>query len=1014
MMGSCKKRFVGGLVCLLAAVAVGAGVLPGFHGGPASAQAAEPMDMLDLLDLILGSQGAGDVVVASPYHGFEVLVPVERMGVRVPPVPVPTSALAAGARGDTLSFAAIANDGVDSAGEPVFSAPYTFPYEGVLNVGPLLSGFANTRTSLALYAITHTAAATQASALVYEKFSHLHDAINLSLVDYPPTGDSRKNGLPDFPFDTVAPGEVWLTQVHRNSITGGVKTVLVGNLDPGEMNAPRSKLLFLPTMEVSVELPSTQALQAAGLVPPGQPALAIVQVTDDLAALLDRVGESEDDEARYLWALDANADAPGEMLPLAPYVSISIIYMEDDLHYTEIEELGSAGLTARLDLRGLDPETRAELWAYPTRVVTDEHNFSILADQPAASDWRFVDAGPVLDDGALVLGTPQLSLFAPFIVRDAGQAAGDSGGADGGTSEDAKEEAGAGSAEIHGIALGGAADSEVTVYRFGNVVARISGANLSTDTLVTVGSGVQAVNLTPIRAAADGSSADFIVPPSADNSDAPAVTADVTVRNEDAVADVLPAAIRYVRFATVGEATLTAFHFPAHLGATVAPSLGAPHAAGNRAGLRLPPLTGTGAPTGVVGGIVLHTPTPTGLIDAGGVIPGTPEFSVHLYVEREGAAGLAPGEATMAESPLINFSRTLGPGGTPVQSEPARLSFPVHASGLEGADVRRGLSMWGVASRFDYLENELMPAEDAAAQYQSQLLAAQNTGGLPAEVAPPLPATAANTAEIDGVVGARLFTGNTFTLRREAVLPAEAAAQARVAEPEGVAAGPMAGGTVLRIASPQGGLAWVDRVEFRAAGGAVVAQEDFLTVPGADEYQLSLATPASTRQGVMDLVIFMRAQPEAAALTVENAFEYHAEPLPNMTTMVIGLTVALIGLLAGGRSGSDAGGPCFIATAAYGSPMAHEVEVLRSVRDEFLLSNAVGTAFVDFYYQASPPIADAVAASPVLKVLVQAALLPVILLGQVLLAAPGAALALLVLPAFMLWYIRRSHRRSRA
>ena len=48
---------------------------------------------------------------------------------------------------------------------------------------------------------------------------------------------------------------------------------------------------------------------------------------------------------------------------------------------------------------------------------------------------------------------------------------------------------------------------------------------------------------------------------------------------------------------------------------------------------------------------------------------------------------------------------------------------------------------------------------------------------------------------------------------------------------------------------------------------------------------------------------------------------------------------------------------CFIATAAYGTASAEEIDILRQFRDECLLSSRIGTAFVDLYYAASPPAA---------------------------------------------------------
>jgi len=49
---------------------------------------------------------------------------------------------------------------------------------------------------------------------------------------------------------------------------------------------------------------------------------------------------------------------------------------------------------------------------------------------------------------------------------------------------------------------------------------------------------------------------------------------------------------------------------------------------------------------------------------------------------------------------------------------------------------------------------------------------------------------------------------------------------------------------------------------------------------------------------------------------------------------------------------------CFIATAAFGTPHAEEIDELREFRDNILLSNTLGEMFVDAYYRFSPPIAE--------------------------------------------------------
>lgn len=84
---------------------------------------------------------------------------------------------------------------------------------------------------------------------------------------------------------------------------------------------------------------------------------------------------------------------------------------------------------------------------------------------------------------------------------------------------------------------------------------------------------------------------------------------------------------------------------------------------------------------------------------------------------------------------------------------------------------------------------------------------------------------------------------------------------------------------------------------------------------------------------------------------------------------------SLQGNFFGGEIGPD---PCFIATAAYGSPLDPHLDSLRGFRDRFLLTNAVGRHLVSFYYRYSPPIANFIADRDWLRALVRAILTPII------------------------------------
>ncbi|RLE41832.1 hypothetical protein DRJ48_04780 [Candidatus Woesearchaeota archaeon] len=62
---------------------------------------------------------------------------------------------------------------------------------------------------------------------------------------------------------------------------------------------------------------------------------------------------------------------------------------------------------------------------------------------------------------------------------------------------------------------------------------------------------------------------------------------------------------------------------------------------------------------------------------------------------------------------------------------------------------------------------------------------------------------------------------------------------------------------------------------------------------------------------------------------------------------------------------------CFIATAAYGSEYAPQLNTLREFRDKVLLPSKIGAWFVKAYYRVSPPIAKFVAKSRVLRFIVR-------------------------------------------
>jgi hypothetical protein len=68
--------------------------------------------------------------------------------------------------------------------------------------------------------------------------------------------------------------------------------------------------------------------------------------------------------------------------------------------------------------------------------------------------------------------------------------------------------------------------------------------------------------------------------------------------------------------------------------------------------------------------------------------------------------------------------------------------------------------------------------------------------------------------------------------------------------------------------------------------------------------------------------------------------------------------------------------PCFVATAAYGSPLATEVGTFRRFRDRHLMTNALGRALVAAYYEVGPDAAKALEERPWLRGAARAVLTP--------------------------------------
>ncbi|MHC4560349.1 MAG: CFI-box-CTERM domain-containing protein, partial [Planctomycetota bacterium] len=124
------------------------------------------------------------------------------------------------------------------------------------------------------------------------------------------------------------------------------------------------------------------------------------------------------------------------------------------------------------------------------------------------------------------------------------------------------------------------------------------------------------------------------------------------------------------------------------------------------------------------------------------------------------------------------------------------------------------------------------------------------------------------------------------------------------------------------------------------------------------------------------------------------------------------------GTTVGGGGGSSGGG-CFIATAAFGSPMEKHVTILEDFRDTYFLPCALGRIFIRTYNKYSPQLAHLISRHETLKVAVRIGLMPLVAVSySALHFGPIITLTMLVgllaIPIFLVSFYRRKDRSHRA
>jgi general secretion pathway protein G len=159
----------------------------------------------------------------------------------------------------------------------------------------------------------------------------------------------------------------------------------------------------------------------------------------------------------------------------------------------------------------------------------------------------------------------------------------------------------------------------------------------------------------------------------------------------------------------------------------------------------------------------------------------------------------------------------------------------------------------------------------------------------------------------------------------------------------------------------------------RAASGSEI-ELSWQRVPAADNYQILRAAGGGAYASIALLAGTVTSFSDTG-LTPGTTYNYRIVDRCNAGDTPGCSEVSAITQTAGGGGG---GSGCFIATAAFGTPLAGEVVALKRFRDAVLMKSGPGRAFVAFYYRHSPPLAGFISRHGVLRFLTRMALYPVV------------------------------------
>ena len=193
----------------------------------------------------------------------------------------------------------------------------------------------------------------------------------------------------------------------------------------------------------------------------------------------------------------------------------------------------------------------------------------------------------------------------------------------------------------------------------------------------------------------------------------------------------------------------------------------------------------------------------------------------------------------------------------------------------------------------------------------------------------------------------------------------------------------------IRIQDPNGSFVYLSQITPNSDGTYSDSVKAGGTINKAGEYTILAFWNSNRNQTTFEYLGSSEPAPSTPTPTPAPTSEVmDMEPEPVVETESVSEpmcgagTVLKDGVCVVKEKESSSGGGCLIATAAYGSEMAPQIQFLREIRDNTVLQTESGSAFMtgfnQFYYSFSPAVADYERENPVFKETVKLALTPML------------------------------------